>query len=31
MNASSIQGVYRPSDIRKFPAAAQILKLNFFN
>ena len=31
MNASSIQGVYRPSDIRKFPAAAQILKLNLFN
>ena len=25
------QGVYRPSDIRKFPAAAQILKLNFFD
>ena len=31
MNSSSIQGVCRPSDIRKFPAAAQILKLNFFD
>ena len=31
MNGSSIQGVYRPSDIRKFPTAAQILKLNFFD
>lgn len=31
MNGSSIQGVCRPSDIRKFPAAAQILKLNFFD
>ena len=31
MNGSSIQGVCRPSDIRKFPAAAQILKLNLFD
>lgn len=31
MNGSSIQGVCRPSDIRKFPAAAQILRLNFFD
>ena len=31
MNGSSIQGVCRPSDIRKFPTAAQILKLNFFD
>lgn len=31
MNGSTIQGVYQPSDIRKFPAAAQILNLNFFD
>ena len=31
MNTRSIQGVCRPSDIRKFPAAAQILKLSFFD